>query len=398
MERLLEKQQDLPKQQNRRRKELARYFEETRRQLISLLALIRWQQTHLHVTRQCEDLIASLQLHQGHMHDTSSRLCLAAQDMAHQYRAPMYDVRTAVDVLATGTYRMLPDMDIRAILPPKISDKERAALLEQLDFLLRTELLRLQIPPELSRIEVKGGRLILGSDDEFEITLSLKLHAPGRPFRVDSVQLMVRAEGASLPQTEWLGPLLESRMSGSSQPLVEAVNILSDAVRIRTWQLLHAQALSSGRVPRTEVQAPPSGSSVFIYYWQDSPVLSFEALMAPDVRRRTASPPSSSAAAAKPAGCVPCLRRGPRGAVARAGEAPPGAGGRQRASQGGPCRPDKAEPGCAAGLDDRAPLQVSPRAPRPGAFDTRSRDPPAARGDHHPPSAWGVGADGAPDG
>jgi hypothetical protein len=28
------------------------------------------------------------------------------------------------------------------------------------------------------------------------------------------------------------------------------------------------------------VQAPPSGSSVFIYYWQDSPVLSFEVLKA----------------------------------------------------------------------------------------------------------------------
>ena len=27
--------------------------------------------------------------------------------------------------------RMLPDMHVRAILPPKISDKERSALLEQ---------------------------------------------------------------------------------------------------------------------------------------------------------------------------------------------------------------------------------------------------------------------------
>jgi len=268
---------------------MKKYLEETRRQLISLLALVRWKQEHLEVSNHCEQLIKRLQQHQNHMHETSARLSLSAVQMVHNYRAPMYDVRTAVDVLATGTYRMLPDMDLRAIVPPKISDAEKAALMEQLGFLLRTELLRLQVPPDLTRIEVKDGRLILASKGDFELTLSLRLDHPARPFRVESVRLFVRAEGAALPQTEWLGhlgQLLEGRMATSAQPLVEAATILSDAVRIRTWQLLHAQALSTLAVPRAEVQTLSNGNSFAVSYWPDAPLLSFEPLMGPAAQRR----------------------------------------------------------------------------------------------------------------
>ncbi len=54
------------------------------------------------------------------MKNTSERLCIAAETMAHIHRTPMYDMRTAVDILASGTYRSLPSMDTHLFLPPKV--------------------------------------------------------------------------------------------------------------------------------------------------------------------------------------------------------------------------------------------------------------------------------------
>lgn len=55
MERLVEKQQNLRAgAQSKRRIEMVRYLEETRKQFVSLLGLLRWQKKRLPMTRKCE--------------------------------------------------------------------------------------------------------------------------------------------------------------------------------------------------------------------------------------------------------------------------------------------------------------------------------------------------------
>ena len=184
MERLIEKQDQRgqPAKDGARKRELARYFEETRRQLVSVLALLRWQQRRLKVTAKCEDLIDALEDHRAHMTMTAERMCVAAEESAH-HRTPMYDMRTAVDVLAAGTYCGLPSMEVERTIAPKVEGDEKDAVIAQLDFQLRAELLRMHIPPELSRIEVRDGRLLLEAANEFELELSLRLELPPRPWR-----------------------------------------------------------------------------------------------------------------------------------------------------------------------------------------------------------------------
>uniref|UniRef100_A0A7S4NTL8 Mediator of RNA polymerase II transcription subunit 14 n=1 Tax=Guillardia theta TaxID=55529 RepID=A0A7S4NTL8_GUITH len=288
MEKLVEKQADLRNKSFQRKKELAKYFEETRRQLISLLALVRWQKKRLKVTKQCDDLIENLRLHHWHMHTTSERLCIASEELAYQHRTPMYDMRTAVDVLASGTYNGLPDMEMQKIITPKVTDAEKEQVIKRLDFLIRTELLNMKIPADLSKVEVKDGRLTLQADDEFELVLSLRLDQSPHPFKVDKVQLLVKAQGGPLPACDGLVPLIENRMMHNQEPLVEAVTILGDCARFRTWQILNSQAQGPLFSPKVDVETSTNGNSFTVYYWQDSQApVSFESLMTSAVRKNT---------------------------------------------------------------------------------------------------------------
>ena len=289
MERLIEKQDQRgqPAKDGARKRELARYFEETRRQLVSVLALLRWQQRRLKVTAKCEDLIDALEDHRAHMTMTAERMCVAAEESAH-HRTPMYDMRTAVDVLAAGTYCGLPSMEVERTIAPKVEGDEKDAVIAQLDFQLRAELLRMHIPPELSRIEVRDGRLLLEAANEFELELSLRLELPPRPWRVDRLQLLVKAVGGPRPTCQGLAELLERRMSvvDRQNQLHEAVSVLGDAVRMRTWHILHGQSQQLLLFPKVEIEA--TTSSFLVYYWQDSPILSFERLMTTAVRASSA--------------------------------------------------------------------------------------------------------------
>jgi hypothetical protein len=318
MERLILKQQTLQDRPGHVRKlELARYFEETRRQLTSVLALLRWQQQRLKVTAQCEGLLEQLRRHQSHITGTSVAMYDAAERAALLYRTPMYDIRTAVDVLAVGTYRGLPSMEIERIIAPRVTESEKVEVIKQLDFMLRAELLRLHIPPELSKVEVRNGRLILESADEYELELSMRLDLPQRPFRVNRLELLVKSVGGVKSPCQSLADLLERRMALEREPLSEAVRILGDAARMRTWHILLAQSHTLLLFPKVDVEA--TTTSFVVFYWQESPMLSFEALMTPAVRAdtafqqdqhtntHTAAAKSSMAMAAHTMGRAPCL-------------------------------------------------------------------------------------------
>eukprot|EP00291_Cryptomonas_curvata_P006418 CAMPEP_0172193864 /NCGR_PEP_ID=MMETSP1050-20130122/25219_1 /TAXON_ID=233186 /ORGANISM="Cryptomonas curvata, Strain CCAP979/52" /LENGTH=164 /DNA_ID=CAMNT_0012869523 /DNA_START=55 /DNA_END=545 /DNA_ORIENTATION=+ len=159
-----------------RKRELAKYVEETRRQMMGLLALVRWQEKRVEVTRQCQDLIRSLDYSGWHTMHTAEQLSLSAESFAHTLRTPMYDVRTAVDVLSSGTYPSLPSFNTHNLLPPEALgatlDGEEDRVAEQADFALRAQLLRCRLPPEISGVQIQRGRLRLTCADEFELTLT----------------------------------------------------------------------------------------------------------------------------------------------------------------------------------------------------------------------------------
>jgi hypothetical protein len=72
---------------------------------------------------------------------------------------------------------------------------------------------------------------------------------------------------------------LEKIMGMAEQPLVEAVNFLSDCCRLRTWQILNQQVFLSISDPRLAIETSQAGNIFTIYYWTDSHVLTFDALL-----------------------------------------------------------------------------------------------------------------------
>lgn len=66
-------------------------------------------------------------------------------------------------------------------------------------------------------------------------------------------------------------------MAMVEHPLVEALNILSDCCRLRTWQILNQQAFSAVSGPRHATET--TGASFTVHYWPDSHVLTFEKLL-----------------------------------------------------------------------------------------------------------------------
>jgi hypothetical protein len=86
---------------------------------------------------------------------------------------------------------------------------------------------------------------------------------------------------------------------------------------MRTWHILLAQSHTLLLFPKVDVEA--TTTSFVVFYWQESPMLSFEALMTPAVRAdtafqqdqhtntHTAAAKSSMAMAAHTMGRAPCL-------------------------------------------------------------------------------------------
>ena len=152
-----------------------------------------------------QDLIESLQVHAWHLMSVSERLSISAEELAHTHRAPMFDVRTAVDVMATGSYSMMPSLNINALLPPNMEGGEDEAEVERhLDFIIRSQLLKTKVPSVCSSVHIAKGKLTLTVDSEYELCLSLKLEAPGRPWKVESIRILVRAKGYDDPTTDIL--------------------------------------------------------------------------------------------------------------------------------------------------------------------------------------------------
>lgn len=90
-----------------RKRKLKQYLAETRHQFLKLLVLTTWANTNL-------DLVQKLTAHTEASftaQETVFQTCQAvnaSSNILHLARAPAYDVESAIEVLATGTYLRLP--------------------------------------------------------------------------------------------------------------------------------------------------------------------------------------------------------------------------------------------------------------------------------------------------
>lgn len=170
-----------------------------------------------------------------------------------QARAPIYDVPSAVEVLLTGTYERLPkcveDVGVQGILT---GDQQKAAL-KKLDTLVRSKLLEVSLPKEISEVKVSDGTALLRVDGEFKVLVTLGYRGHLSMWRILHLELLVGERSGTVKLEELrrhaLGDDLERRMAAAENPFLMLYSVLHElcVALIMDTVIRQVQALRLGR-------------------------------------------------------------------------------------------------------------------------------------------------------
>lgn len=171
---------------------------------------------------RCQQLAGTLSNHDMSFTQAADFL-FYLHDTLQQARAPVYDIPTASEILVTGSYRRLPTCIENLGMPPLLTGNEKEAALLKLDTLLRSRLLDVLLPRQISDMTVTGGRVILRVTGEFEAHLTLGYRGNLCLWRVLKLDILVGESSGRVqftdPQRYFLGDELERRMAASDDPL-----------------------------------------------------------------------------------------------------------------------------------------------------------------------------------
>mmetsp|Transcript_980 Transcript_980/g.3483 ORF Transcript_980/g.3483 Transcript_980/m.3483 type:complete len:1036 (+) Transcript_980:90-3197(+) len=189
---LLQLSRELPQaESNERREALSAFAFESRQKLLRLLVLVKWcSSRNSHLPEMGELLLQRLQIMEESIVNAADNLFYTHSQL-EVARAPLYEVRTATEVLTTGTCELpsVIEQSLPLALPgghlstesnggtgpehAAVPLDEQGLLCTRIDNLLRSKLLTLRIPASLTKLEVANGILKLGVTAEFEASLKL---------------------------------------------------------------------------------------------------------------------------------------------------------------------------------------------------------------------------------
>jgi mediator of RNA polymerase II transcription subunit 14 len=149
-----------------------------------------------------------------------------------QARAPVYDVPSAIEILLTGSYERLPkcieDVGSQYALT---EDKQKPAL-KKLDMLVRSKLLEVSLPKEISDIKVSDGTAMVRVNGEFQVLLTLGYRGHMSLWRILHLELLVGEKNKTVKLEELrrhvLGDDLERRMAAAENPFSILYTVLHE--------------------------------------------------------------------------------------------------------------------------------------------------------------------------
>ncbi|KAK9805588.1 hypothetical protein WJX72_006563 [[Myrmecia] bisecta] len=162
----------LPGQSDADRKQaLLLHLHGTRQRLLRLLVVSQWANKAKAVV-ECGKVLDVTARHAHTLSEAADKLVELHEELENT-RTPIFDVPTALDVLQTGSYNILPQIieDLRPPVPPP--PRKRRAAVRLLDQLLRSQLLKEDLPLGVEVVTVSGGSAVLRSEGEYEAKLTL---------------------------------------------------------------------------------------------------------------------------------------------------------------------------------------------------------------------------------
>ncbi|XP_038987624.1 mediator of RNA polymerase II transcription subunit 14-like isoform X2 [Phoenix dactylifera] len=231
--------------------DLLKFIVKTRQRMLRLHVLAKWCQ-QVPLVHYCQQLAATLSSHDTCFIQTADSLFYMQEGLQHA-RAPIFDVPSAAEVLLTGGYQRLPkcieDLGIQITL----SKDEQKPALKKLDTVLRSKLLEVSLPKEISDVTVSDGTAVLRVDGEFKVFLTVGYRGHLSLWRILHLELLVGEKNGPIKLEETrryaLGDDLERRMAAAENPFTVLYTVLHElcVALVMDTVVRQVQVLRQGR-------------------------------------------------------------------------------------------------------------------------------------------------------
>lgn len=216
--------------------------------------IYRFLQLDLQVplVQHCQQLSSILSSHDTCFTQAADSMFFMHEGL-QQARAPIYDVPSAIEVFLTGSYQRLPKCIENVGTQGSLNEDEQGPALKKLDALVRSKLLEVSLPKEITEVKVSDGVVLLRVDGEFKILVTLGYRGHLSMWRILHLELLVGEKGGLVKMEESrrhaLGDDLERRMAASENPFVTLYTILHELciALVMDTVIRQVQSLRQGR-------------------------------------------------------------------------------------------------------------------------------------------------------
>lgn len=230
---------------------ILKYLVKTQQRMLRLNVLAKWCQ-QVPLIQYCQQLESTLSSHDTCFSQAADSMFFMHEGL-QQARAPIYDVPSAVEVLLTGTYNRLPkcveDVGTQSTLN---ADQQKPAL-KKLDALVRSKLLEVSLPKDVTEVKISDGTVLLRVDGEFKVLVTLGYRGHLSLWRILHLELLVGERSGPVKLEESrrhaLGDDLERRMAAVENPFMTLYSILHElcVALVMDTVIRQVQALRQGR-------------------------------------------------------------------------------------------------------------------------------------------------------
>ncbi|KAA8537028.1 hypothetical protein F0562_029506 [Nyssa sinensis] len=248
---LVEKSKSSEQSDSEKKINLLKFLVKTQQRMLRLNVLAKWCQ-QVPLIQYCQGLASTLSSHDTCFTQAADSLFFMHEGL-QQARAPIYDVPYAIEVLLTGTYQRVPKCIEDVGTQSTLSEDQQKPALKKLDTLVRSKLLEVSLPKEISEVKVSDGTALLRVNGEFKVIMTLGYRGHLSMWRILHFELLV-GERSGLVKLEELrryalGDDLERRMAAAENPFITLYSVLHElcVALVMDTVIRQVQVLRQGR-------------------------------------------------------------------------------------------------------------------------------------------------------
>ncbi|XP_048433142.1 mediator of RNA polymerase II transcription subunit 14 isoform X1 [Pyrus x bretschneideri] len=249
---LTEKSKAAPDQSDTDKKiGLLKYLAKTQQRMLRLNVLAKWCQ-QVPLIQYCQQLSSTLSSHDTCFTQAADSLFFM-HDGLQQACAPVYDVPSAIEILLTGSYQRLPKCVEDVGIQSSLNEEQQKPALKKLDTLVRSKLLEVSLPKEITDVKVSDGTAVIRVDGEFKVLVTLGYRGHLSMWRILHLDLLVGEKSGpvklEVSRRHLLGDDLERRMADAEDPFMILYSVLHElcVALIMGTVTRQVQALRQGR-------------------------------------------------------------------------------------------------------------------------------------------------------